>query len=71
LAALLHGTLVVGVSQTAAFNRGRYLYSAGQPSGWALAHISSFALFHRIRVQCCRKTIIKPTLVSKSSFDSL
>ena len=34
LAALLHGTLVVGVSQTAAFNRGRHLYSAGRPSGW-------------------------------------
>jgi len=29
LAALLHGTLVVGVSQTSAFNRGRHLYSAG------------------------------------------
>ena len=42
LAALLHGTLVVGVSQTAAFNRGRNLYSAGRPSGWALAHISSY-----------------------------
>ena len=41
LAALLHGTLVVGVSQTAAFNRRRHLYSAGRPSGWALAHISS------------------------------
>jgi len=41
LAALLHGTLVVGVSQTAAFNRGRHLYSARRPSGWALAHISS------------------------------
>ena len=41
LAALLHGTLVVGVSQTAAFNRGRHLYSAGWPSGWALAHICS------------------------------
>ena len=40
-AALLHGTLVVGVSQTAAFNRGRHLYSAGRPSDWALAHISS------------------------------
>jgi len=39
LAALLHSTLVVGVSQTAAFNRGRHLYSAGQPSRWALAHI--------------------------------
>ena len=40
-AALLHGTLVVGVSQTAALNRGRHLYSAGRPSRWALAHISS------------------------------
>jgi len=34
LAALLH-------SQTAVLNRGRYLYSAGWPSRWALAHISS------------------------------
>jgi len=41
LAALLHGTLAVGVSQTAALNRGRHLYSAGRPSRWALAHISS------------------------------
>ena len=39
LAALLHGTL--GVSQAAALNRGRHLYSAGRPSRWALAHISS------------------------------
>ena len=38
-AALLHGTLVVGASQTAALNRGRHLYSAGRPSRWALAHI--------------------------------
>jgi len=28
LAALLHGILVVGVSQTAALNRGRHVYSA-------------------------------------------
>jgi len=41
LAALLHDTLVVGVSQTAALNRGSHLYSAGRPSRWALAHISS------------------------------
>jgi len=41
LAALLHGTLAVGVSQTAALNRGRHPYSAGRPSHWALAHISS------------------------------
>ena len=26
----------------AALNRGRHIYSAGQPSRWALAHISSF-----------------------------
>jgi len=37
LAALLHGTLVVGVSQSAALNRGRHLYSAGRPSRWALS----------------------------------
>jgi len=30
LVALLHSTLVVGVSQTAAFNRGRHLCSAGR-----------------------------------------
>ena len=39
LAALLHGTLEVGVSQTAALNRGHHLCSAGRPSRWALAHI--------------------------------
>jgi len=39
LAALLHGTLVVGVRQTAALNRGRHLYLARRPSRWALAHI--------------------------------
>ena len=44
-AALLHGTLLVGVSQTAALNRGHHLYSAGRPSRWAFAHISSFILF--------------------------
>jgi len=32
LAALLHDTLVVGVSQTAALNRRRHLYSGGRPS---------------------------------------
>jgi len=39
LAALLHGTLVEGVSQTAALNRGRHLCSDGRPLRWALAHI--------------------------------
>ena len=51
LAALLHGTLVVGVSQTAAFNRGRHLYSAGRPSGWALAHISSFGYITGVSIR--------------------
>jgi len=46
LAALLHGILVVSVSQTAALNRGRHLYSAGRPSRWALAHISSDQCFN-------------------------
>jgi len=41
LAALLHGTLVVGVSQTEALNSGLHLYSAGRPSFWALADIFS------------------------------
>ena len=45
LAALLHGTLVVGFSQTAAFGRGRHLCSTGRPSLWAFAHISSFQCF--------------------------
>jgi len=45
LAALLHGTLVVGVSQTAALNRGRHLYSAGRPWRWALAHILVYCVF--------------------------
>ena len=42
LSALLHGTLLVGASQTVALNRGRHLHLAGRPSRWALAHISSF-----------------------------
>ena len=48
LAALLRGTLVVGVSQTVALNRGRHLYSAGRPSRWAFAHISSCFCITRI-----------------------
>ena len=39
LAALLHSTLLVSVSQTAALNRVRHLYWTGRPSRWALAHI--------------------------------
>ena len=47
LAALLH-------SQTAALNRGRYLYSAGRPSRWALAHISSSVCSRPIRTDTKR-----------------
>jgi len=39
LAALLHGTLVVGVRQSLVSNRGRHLYSTGWPSRCALADI--------------------------------
>jgi len=43
LAALLHATLGSGRQPNfAVLNRGRHLYSAGRPSRWALAHISSF-----------------------------
>jgi len=46
LAALLHGTPVLGVSQTfATLNRGRHLYSAGRPSRWASAHILVLIIF--------------------------
>jgi len=41
LAALLHGTPSGRQPDFAALNRGRHLYSAGRPSRWALAHISS------------------------------
>jgi len=55
LAALLHGALVVGVSQTAALNRWRHLYSAGQPSRWAFAHISSYYITFKT---ICTKIIL-------------
>jgi len=51
LAALLHATLVVGISQTAALNRGRHLYSAGRPSRWAMAHILVCLFFSFL--YCC------------------
>ena len=37
-------SIAVAVSQTAELNRGRHLYSAGRPSRWALAHISSCSI---------------------------
>jgi len=47
LAALLHGTLW-RQPNVAKLSRGRHLYSAGRPSRWALAHISS-SLFIGVR----------------------
>ena len=48
LASLLHGIRAVGASQTAGLNRGRHLCSAGRPSRWALAHISSLVIFDKL-----------------------
>jgi len=41
---LLHGSQVVGISQTAVLNRGRHLRLAWRPSRWALAHILVYSL---------------------------
>jgi len=68
LAALLHGTVVVGVSQTAAMNRGRHLYSAGRPSRWALAHISSCS--NRCYVRRCRRQLHAQTEATKASAEN-
>ena len=61
LAALLHGTLVVSVSQTAALNRGRHLCSAGRPSPSALAHISSCCY---IEIDCEHLQSLRPALLN-------
>ena len=70
LAALLHGTLLVGVSQIAALNRGRHLYSAGRPSRWALAHISSRASFAAFGARTCHQinmvSILEAAVVTHS-----
>jgi len=52
LAALLHGNQVEREPNFAALNRGRHLCSAGQPSGWALAQISSLVqiCYDQVRV---------------------
>jgi len=58
LAALLHGILVVGVSQTLRCwtEREHHLYSAGGPSRWALAHILVLSFFlaysQRSKIRC-------------------
>ena len=66
LAALLHCTLVVGVSQTAALNRGRHLHSAGRPSRWALAHISSYHCTANLQLNLKVREFKKPVKISQS-----
>ena len=65
LAALLHGTLVLGVSQTAALNRGRHLYLAGRPSRWALAHICS-CVWNWVQADSCH-ILVWVTLFGRTS----
>jgi len=68
LAALLH-------SHTAALNRRRHLYSAGRPSRWALAHISS--LWCRILKVCERAvgcdvwTVVLAVVLPRRPLDSV
>jgi len=45
LAALLHGTRAVCISETATLSRGRQVYSAGRPSCWTSAHILVLSSF--------------------------
>ena len=78
LAALLHGTLVVGVSQTAAFNRGHHLYSAGRPPRWALAYISSYLFLTFITSMVCtavrrlrRNFVLRPIIKSVDRDDDV
>ena len=61
LAVLLHGTPAVGSAKLWGMvlgmefrnlHRGRHLYSAGQPSCWALAHILVHLYFHSERQHC-------------------
>jgi len=61
-AALLHGTLVVGVSQAAALNRGRHLYSA-------FAHISSSFLLSspNLTTGCIAEVMYSPVFVCLSA----
>ena len=67
LASLRHGTLVVGVSQTPALNRGRHLYSAG---GYHVGHWPTFLVFAVLYVSImaltrCYKTTVFLTLLGQ------
>ena len=52
LAALLHASSRRRQPNFAALNRGRHLCSAGRPSRWALAHISSYIVFYCVLCNC-------------------
>ena len=68
LAALLHGTRLLGIRHQpnfAALNRGRHLYSAGRPSRWSLAHISSCKKeIYLIELSCLLLTYLLPCLLT-------
>jgi len=65
LAALLHGTLVVGVSPNfAASNRGHQIYSAERPSRGALAHISSISFFSNVLFLSVFRYMLSPVRLS-------
>jgi len=58
----------------AALNRGRHLYSAGRPSRYALAHISSFVCFSvclfvtLVNVRVCAHDFAKKALECRNDF---
>jgi len=58
LAVLLHCTPVLGVSQTAALNRGRHLYSTGRPPRWALVHISSLNMHNKGKIDVGERLLV-------------
>ena len=51
LAALLHGSQVEREPNFVVLNRGHLLCSAGRPSGWAVAHISSLICCQVLQVE--------------------
>ena len=66
LAALLHGTLVVGVSQLCGVEQRGHLYSAGRPSRWAFAHMSSKTVFFTFTAVCSHDSYLMSFAYSKT-----
>ena len=54
----------------AALNRGRHLYLAGRPSGWALTHISSSSFFIRILILKAISTVFSLVVADVCSIDA-